>query len=375
MRKLKISGLTFLALLVILSVFIRVRYGGGEYYHNLSTEPLFPEDSLEIVFTFDQAFGNLTVSKDNRIFFTIHPESRPDGDKLLEIVDGKTRAYPNEAFQDQFITILGTFIDQNNVLWTIDHGNHGLQGVRLLAFDLSTNKVVHDHTFSSEIAAVGSFFNDLQVSKEGMVYIADLNLFGKNPALVVYNSKTGKSRRLLEKDASVYPQDWIIKSNNEDVTFFWGLFALKPGIDGLVLTANEDYLYYGAMAHESLFRIKTEYLNDRSLSPVELSQFVELVGSKPLNDGLSIDSLNNVYITDVEHNGIMRLSPDGMLITLIRSNKIRWADGASFGGDRHLYFTDSALPDQMLQSKVHMKSKAPYHIFRLNPGIGGIPGR
>ncbi|HNP19167.1 MAG TPA: L-dopachrome tautomerase-related protein [Fulvivirga sp.] len=375
MRKLKIVALTFLAVLVILSVFIRIRYGGGEYYPNLSTEPLFPEDSLEIVFTYDQAFGNLAVSKDNRIFFTVHPESRPEGDKLLEIVNGKAKAFPNEAFQDQFITVLGTFIDKNNVLWTIDHGNHGLQTVRLLAFDLSTNELVHDHTFSPEIAGIGSFYNDLQVSKEGMVYIADLNLFGKNPAVVVYNSKTGESRRLLENDASVYPQDWIIRNNNMDVTFFWGLFALKPGIDGLVLSANENYLFYGAMAHDGLFRIKTEYLNNTSLLPKELSRFVEQVGPKPLNDGLSIDTLNNVYITDVEHNGIMRLSPDGKLITLIKSNKIRWADGASFGGDGYLYFTDSALPDQMLRSKSHMKSAAPYHILRFNPKVAGIPGR
>jgi sugar lactone lactonase YvrE len=371
----KIAGLVLLSLMFVFAIFLRLMYGGGEYYPNVSTEPLFTEDSLQTVLTFDQSFGNLAVSEDNRIFFTVHPESRPEGSKLMEIVDGVPRPYPDEELQNQFITVLGTFIDKNNQLWTIDHGNHGLQAVRLLAFDLTTNKIVHDHIFSSKVAGLGSFFNDLQVDKEGIVYIADINIFGKSPAVVVYNSNTGEEHKLLEKDYSVYPQDWIIRNKSKDVVFLGGLFALKPGIDGLVLSNDEEYLYYGAMAHSKLFRIKTSYLNDETLSAIDLSKLVECVGSKPLNDGLSIDTLNNVYITDVENEGIMRLSPDGKLVSLIKSDKIRWADGASFGGDGYLYFTDSALPDQMLRSKSHMKSAAPYYIYRFNPGIGGVPGR
>jgi sugar lactone lactonase YvrE len=374
-KKMKIAGLVLLSLLFVFTIFLRLMYGGGEYYPNISTEPLFTDDSLQTVLTFDQSLGNLAVSEDNRIFFTVHPESRPEGSKLMEIVDGVPSPYPDEELQNQFITVLGTFIDKNNQLWTIDHGNHGLQSVRLLAFDLTTNKIVHDHIFSSKVAGLGSFFNDLQVDKEGIVYIADINLFGKSPAVVVYNSNTGEERKLLEKDYSVYPQDWIIRNKNNDVVFLGGLFALKPGIDGLVLSSDEEYLYYGAMAHNELYRIRTAYLNDQALTDQDLSKLVESVGSKPLNDGLSIDTLNNVYITDVENNGIMRLSPDGTLVTLIKSDQIRWADGASFGGDGYLYFTDSALPDQMLRSKSHMKSAAPYYIYRFNPGIGGVPGR
>ncbi|MEQ8926428.1 MAG: L-dopachrome tautomerase-related protein [Fulvivirga sp.] len=375
MRIVKIVVVSLLALVIVLAVFLRLRFGGGEYYPSVATEPILSEDSLEVVLAFDEPLGNLAVSADNRVFFTVHPESRPERNKVLEVVNGIPTAYPSEDYQNNFTTVLGMMIDQNNQLWTIDHGNHGFSGVRLLAFDLTTNEVIHDYTFPSEVGERLSFFNDLQVDKNGMVYIADVSFFGKNPALVVYNSKTGESRRLLEQHPSVYPQDWLIQNKLKDMSFIGGLVLLKPGIDGIALSATEDYIYYGAMAHNGLYRIATKYLNDFTISNDEMSKHVELVGKKPLSDGLSMDTLNNVYITDVENDGFAILSPDGTLKTLIRSNKIRWADGASYGGDGYLYFTDSAIPDQMLRSKSHMKEAAPYYIFRFNPGFGGIPGR
>ena len=358
-----------------LAVFLRLSYGGGEYYPSVATDPLLSEDSLEVVLAFDEPLGNLAVSKDNRIFFTVHPESRPEGNKVLEIVDGEAQPYPNEEFQDNYTTVLGMCIDKNNRLWTLDHGNHGFMNVKLLAFDLNTNKLVYEYIFSAEIGEKLSFFNDLQVSKEGMVYITDVSFFGKNPAIVVYNTNTGKARRVLEQHPSVYPQDWLIKNKAKEMKFVGGLVSLKVGVDGIVINANEDYIYYAAMTHDGLYRIPTSYLNDFSKSDMELENAVEFVGKKPLSDGLSIDTLDNVYITDVENDGFMRLSQEGELKTLIRSNKIRWADGASYGGDGYLYFTDSAIPDQMLRSKSHMKEAAPYYIFRFNPGIAGIPGR
>ena len=70
------------------------------------------------------------------------------------------------------------------------------------------------------------------------------------------------------------------------------------------------------------------------------------------------------------------MAPDGKLTTLIRDDaRIRWADALSFGPDGYLYIADSAIPDQMLQSKAHMQSKAPYYICRFKPGIAGDPGQ
>ncbi|MDH3990584.1 MAG: hypothetical protein OEV34_15730, partial [Gammaproteobacteria bacterium] len=101
-----------------------VRYGGGEHYDDLSTEPLLGEDALEEVLSYAEPIGNVAVGPDGRIFFTVHPESRPKGNKLLEWVDGAAIPYPNGTVQPHlFDTVLGVVIDRHNRLWTIDNGN------------------------------------------------------------------------------------------------------------------------------------------------------------------------------------------------------------------------------------------------------------
>jgi len=364
-----------LALVALLVVVLHVRYGGGEPYPDLSGPPMFDEDSLEVVVTSAEPIGNHAVSADGRVFYTIHPESRPTGAKLLEWVDGAPKAFPSDDAQSLFETPLGVAVDRQNRLWTIDHGNHGTGKARLLAFDLSTGEVVHDHVFDSSVAQLGSFLQDLQVDSTGKhVFIADVSFWRKNAGLVVYDLETGKGRRVLDRDPSVSAQDWLIRNPTKDMVFF-GVVVLKPGVDGIAIDRSDEWLYYGAMAHDTMYRIKVADLLDDSLSAGVLAARVEAVGPKPLNDGLSTDNDGNLLITDVEHNAVIRMKPDGELTTLVRSDRIRWADALSYGPEGWLYVADSAIPDQMLQSKAHIASRAPYHIFRFKPDIDGIPGQ
>lgn len=357
------------------------RYGGGDSYPDLSGAPLFSESALETVLSFPEPFGNVAASSDGRVFFTVHPESGPTGPVLYEVVDGQAVPYPDEnTSRIGFVTALGLCIDEQNRLWVIDHGNHGFQGAHLKAFDLETGALVHEHVFDSEVGEWASFLNDLTVSPDGkMIYIADVSFFGKNPALVVYNVETGQSWRALEGHPSVTAQDWVIENPIKTMSFFGGLVALKPGIDGIVTDVLGEFVYYGAMTHDGLFRVPTSLLNNPQTEPAVLSAAIERIGDKPLNDGLSIDREGNVYITDVEHGGVSRMAPDGTLTTLIKSDRVRWADGISHGenidGQGFYYFTDSAIPDQMLQPKAHIEESAPYFLYRFSADIAGIPGR
>lgn len=368
--------LGLLILIAVIAVILRARYGGGEPYPDLSGEPVFGTDALEVVVTSPEPIGNLAVSADGRVFYTIHPESRPEGAKLLEWIDGEPKAFPTEAAQALLETPLGIAIDSQDRLWVIDHGNHATGQAKLLAFDLGSGEVVHEHAFDSNVAELGSFLQDLQVDSTGEhVYIADVSFWRQNPGLVVYDVASGQARRVLESDPSVSPQDWLIRNPTKDMTFFGGLVVLKPGVDGIAIDREDEWVYFGAMTHDTMYRVKVEDLLDSSLSDGALSARVEAVGKKPLNDGLSVDNEGNVLITDVEHSAVIRMTPEGELTTLVKDGRIRWADALSYGPDGWLYVADSAIPDQMLQPKSHIEAAAPYHIFRFKPGIDGVPGQ
>jgi sugar lactone lactonase YvrE len=369
--------ITFIVIFIGLLVTIGIRHGGGRKFEDRTADPIFQDSALKIVAELDEPPGNIAVSGAGRVFISIHPLSRPAKNKVVELVGGKPVPYPaKDSQQSLYQTVLGLAIDRQNRLWLLDDGMQGIKQPRLLAFDLKTDKLLMQYDFPSEIAGLGSFLNDLQIDPAGRkIYIADTSTLAKSPALIIYDIVDRTARRVLEDHPSVVEQDWLIIAKGRKMMLWWGLFVVKPAVDSIALDRNGQWLYYGPMAHEFMFRIKTEDLNDSSLSSQELGNRVEKFGPKPLSDGLSMDIENNIYITDVEHGAILRLGPDKNLITLIKDTRMRWPDGLSFGPDNWLYISDSALQDVMFKSKKHIRSEAPYYIFRFKPGPSGIAGQ
>ncbi len=365
-----------LVLVIIGALTLNVRYGSGDPYPDLSATPRLDDAALEVVLSYSEPVGNVAVGPDGRVFFTVHPEARPEGNKLLEWVDDAAEPYPNGTVQPHlFDTVLGLVIDRHNRLWTIDHGNHGFRTARLLAFDLASGDVVHDHEFRAAVAPAGSMLQDLQVSADGRtVFIADASIWRKSPALVVYDVETRSARRVLESHPSVSAEDYLIRTPTRDMSYLGGLVSLKAGVDGIAIDADNTWLYYGAINQSGLYRIAVRDLLDPGLPAGQLSNRVQRYSDKPMSDGLSSDIDGNVYVTDVEHGAVMLVDRDRRLTTLIKSSQIRWADGLSFGPDGWLYLADSAIPDLVLKSSEHVAQQGPYFIFRFRPGHAGIPG-
>ena len=367
--------LFLLALTVILITTLWIRYGGGRPYPDISTTPLLSADALEEVLAYPEPIGNVAVSRSGRILFTVHPEGRPQGNKLLEYVDGAAVPYPDGRSQtDLFDTVLGVVVDRQNRLWTIDHGNHGIRTARLLAFDLNSGKLIHDHRLAPAIAPAGSFLQDLQVSADGRtIVIADASFWRKRPAIIVYDIESASSRRVLEGHPSVSAENYLIRSQGRDMAFGGGIVTLRGGVDGIAL--GPEWLYFAALSGSGLYRVRLTDLRNASLPDSQLSSRVEQYSGKPLSDGLSVDLDGNVFVTDVEHNSIFIVGADREPKTLFQSGRIRWPDGLSFGPDGWMYVADSALSEVVLRSQAHIQSQQPYRIFRFKPGTEGVAGQ
>lgn len=370
------SVLLFLIILfVVAATALWVRHGGGESYPDLTNAPLLGSDALEEVLAYPEPIGNVAVSKSGRIFFTVHPESRPRGNKLLEYVNGASVPYPTLRQQKElFDTPLGIVIDRFDRLWVIDHGNHGTRSASIVAIDLSNGEVIRKQNLDASIAPVGSILQDLQVSADGRtIIIADASFWRKKPALIVYDVETGNARRVLEGHHSVAAENYMIRTGDHDMEFLGGMVALRGGVDGITL--GTQWLHYGALNGSGLYRVRLKDLRNESMPRQQLARLVERYSDKPLSDGLSTDTAGGVYITDIEHNAIFRVSTAGSLSTLIQSPRIRWPDALSFGPDGYLYVADSALPELILKSTEHIKANGPYRIFRFQPGFEGVPGQ
>ena len=367
----------FLIILLVIclgmGITVRVRYGGGEPYSDLTTSPLLSNDQLESSLDYPEPIGSVAVSDDGRVFFTVHPESRPEGNRLLEWVSNAAVPYPSGTVQPHlFDTVLGITIDRHKRLWSIDHGSQGFGEPRLLAFDIRTGDLVHDYKFRSDIAPIGSFLQNVNVTADGRyVIISDSSILRKNPALIVYEVASRRARRVLEAHESVSAENFVVQNSIKNLSFFGGIFTLKGGVNGVAIDAKNEWLYFAAMNNSGLFRVGIEHLVDAVLPASELQQKVERYSDKPLSDGLGTDLDGNIYVTDVEHNAVMVVGKDRQPLTLLRTPNIRWASAIFFGPKGYLYIADSALPELVLETKDHITKQGPFSIYRIDTGHPG----
>jgi len=372
---------SILFLLILLVIGVKLRYGGGADFPDRSTPAKLDPAALEIVAELPTPPGNIAVSAEGRVFFTLHPEARPEL-KLVEWVAGKAVPWPSAAWQDAtggepgwFRNVLGIRIDRQNRLWTLDNGDHGIHVGRLLAFDLVTGKVVHEFEFPRTLAGLGSHLNDFQVSPDGTkIFIADASFFGKTPALIVYDTETRSARRLLEGHPSVTPDKYTPVIDGQRMEIF-GVLSIRPGVDSIALDSRGEWLYFAPVTSLNLYRARTEDLLDAKLSKADLAGKVEVFAPKTMSDGLSMDNADNLYLSDVEHSSIVVLHPDKSLQTLVRDPKrLRWPDGFSFGSDGWLYVSCSSLQRVFGKSASQIAKGSPYEVLRVRAEAEGVPG-
>lgn len=86
-----------------------------------------------------------------------------------------------------------------------------------------------------------------------------------------------------------------------------------------------------------------------------------------MSDGITIDHSDNLYLSDIENNAIVRMQANGELTTLIKNQNLRWPDGFSFGSDGWLYFTCSSLHNVIGQLPSSIQENAPYQVYRFKP--------
>ncbi len=231
-----------------------------------------PSTAIERVADLDHPPGNIAVTPDGRVFFTFHPDGGSPV-AVAELRDGKPVPFP-PGF-DEFQSVLSLRVDRQGRLWALDHGRYGRGQPRILAFDPATGRELERYDFPSDVAGLFSMLNDFQVDPAGEhIYIAESSPIIGHPALIVYDTKTRTSRRLLHRHPSVSTEDYRIQAPGRDMVLF-GLFTLRIGVDTIALDRHGEWLYYGPVTGGTLYRVRTADLNDTSLSPEALGARVE----------------------------------------------------------------------------------------------------
>ena len=366
--------LALLAVLAITLLVVKLVWGGGEPYPDVSTAPRLDDASVEARLVHDLPLGNVACAPGHRVFFNTHPFAQAHRFRdatVFELVDGAPRPYPSLEAQEDLRFVFGMTVDRQGRLWMIAPATLDRERTRLVAFDLATDERVVDHHFEPGVAR---FAQDLRVDPDGRtLYLADTGAFRfTDAALLVVDTGDWSVRRVLDGHASTQPQGWTIRTAHGPHRVGWGLLTFSVGVDGIALSADGAWLYFATMSHDTLFRIPTAALRDPGRSDAELEAALEEVGPKPLSDGIELMPDGTVLSTDIENGGVAAVDPSGELETWVKRDDVVWADGIARCPDGEVLFTDSAIPAYLHPlllppDRETLAAHAPYALWAFTP--------
>ncbi|UZO79949.1 hypothetical protein NBT05_13445 [Aquimarina sp. ERC-38] len=323
-----------------------------------------PVGTLEVVAEMDINPGNVAVSKEGRVFSSIHP-IRSKKLQLIEIT-GKNAytPFPNLQIQstaetksnDKLDAPLGIIFDNIDRLWVIDAGLN-IGKIRLFAYDIHTNKELFRFDIPQELAPKTSFVQDVAVDeKNGFAYLAD---FG-NPGIIVVDINNNTFRKITDL-SSMQAEDIDMVIDNK-VQYFMGKPA-RIGINPITLSADRETLYYGAMNGTKWYQLPTQDIRDGK-DDSEVTKLISVVNKKPICDGVATDDQGNHYFTNIQNSSIDVLSTDGTLKTLKKDELLDWPDNVRIHED-WLYIAVNQLHKSPAFTGDKDVSETPFRILKI----------
>lgn len=341
---------------------------------------------IESVASFEGAMPTgVTVSQGGRIFVNFPRWGDKVDYTVAEVVKGKTIAYPNAPINrpnekeqsKSLISVQSVVVDPLDRLWILDTGSiqfapTSYGGPKLIGVDLKQNRIFKTILFPQDVALPTTYLNDvrfdLRRGKAGMAFITDSSGNGAN-AIIVVDLDSGRSWRRLNDHPStkaelnflpvVEGQPLMNRPPNQPPS------PMTIGADGIAISADGKQLFYCTLSGRRLYSVSVDALVDEKLTDKEVAATVKDLGDKGgAADGLESDAQNRVYLTNYEHNAILRRSPDGMYETIAHDPRILWADTLSVANDGYLYFIANQLHRQPQFHQGKDLREKPYSLFR-----------
>jgi sugar lactone lactonase YvrE len=344
---------------------------------------------IEIVAEFEARPGNPAVTPDNRKIVSMQPIDKPEFQVVEVLPDGTKKPFPNEKWASVVSpdgtgmqAVIGVIADTNGIVWMLDMGGNR-QAPKLVGWNTKNDTLHRVIVFPATASKPNSFHQDMAIDTErNKAYVADMtrgDLLGESaPAILVIDLDTGLVRRVLEGDKHFEP-------GSETMVINGNAFATKPpdgdigpillGLNPITIDPKNEWVYFGSISSNGLYRIPAQSLADPGLSDDQLSAQIEPYREKRNSDGISIDDKGNVYVTDVQNNAIGVATPESYELLVKDNDMLKWPDGLAFGPDGWLYATVNQLDlHEVLNSGVK-GGKPPYYLVRVKPLSRGTVGR
>lgn len=328
-------------------------------------------------FLFEDSTYQLTgvaVSKNGRLFTNYPLWQGPHKYSLVEII-GKNdvKPYPNEEMnqwtegedgRNKWVCVQAVYIDDTNTLWVVDPASPQMKQVyqqshKLVKINLDTNTVERTYYFEG-VASEKSYINDVRVdTQNGYAYLTNSNEGG----ILVVHLESGRTRQLLQNHYSV-KSDPDFKFEIDGKELVKDGKPVKMQSDGIALSTDGHWLYYKPLTDDKLYRIRTEFLQDETLSDGEVEEWVEDLRSYCTTDGMIFGENGKLYLGDLQTSSIIQIDKELKSEKILQDDRLIWPDSYSVVNG-YLYISCSQIHKQPEYNNGQNRRTSPYTIYRL----------
>lgn len=289
--------------------------------------------------------SGVAITPDGRIFlgFPRHADDH-SGPTLAEYKAGKLIPFPSAEMSlpgeknpaERLVSVHGMTMDTRSRLWVIDDGKEAgkpieLGAAKVVGFDTETGQIIAKVILSPPVLLPVSHMNDLRVDlthgAQGTVFVTDSS-FGTEPALVVVDLASGKSRRVLAGTRFVAIDKTFLTFLEFQPHVYTSSGATLPtgGADGIALSPDSTRLYWTSLTGRRLFSAPTAVLSSFDATDADLSNSVQDEGERPPCDGIATDAEGRIYFGAFDQESIVRRNGDGTFSLIAHDPRLTWPD-------------------------------------------------
>ncbi|SEG72546.1 Major royal jelly protein [Actinacidiphila yanglinensis] len=292
--------------------------------------------------------------------------------------DGSVAAFPGNTWnqwkagddgRNAFVYVNSVHIFADDTVWCVDQGGLRADSApkelstpkpgaqKIVQFDPRSGEALQVLRFGDDILPPGAQMNDLRIHGTTM-YVTDSGL----GALIVHDLSTGKTTRRL----SGY-KEMLGVTAPAPATAAPGKTQSKhktPKSDMIELTRDGKWLYWAAPTGP-FYRVATDVLRDTSVSDAQLATHVQHVADIPLSGGCAMDTLGNLYLSDIDNKRIVLMPPSGRKTVLAANTGLVSPDGSFLSAERRLYVPAPQTERTQLFGNPKDLTEKPFLIYSL----------
>lgn len=343
----------------------------------LATAHAAPPTGLHVVAESRESIWNAVAVGDAFQIYAAGPRWTGTKGPSVAVIeaDGSARPYPDAAWNStqpdippsrRFVNVNALQRDHDGGLWVVDAGVSDFGGKvidgapKLVRIDLASGKVTRVIPLGPDVARPNSYVDDIRFS-DTHGYLTDAG----EPGLIVLDLRTGLARRVLDHDVStVAPRDRDIVVSGQVLRAPDGS-ALRVNADPLELSPDGKWLYYASL-QGPWWRVETRWLNDASLTPQALARHVEPWWDLPPVGGTAMAADGSMYFSDLAHDALRRVAPDGRIDTVLADPALHWVDAPALDSLGRLYLPAAQIDRVGLFQQGRPRIEWPVRIYRLD---------